>query len=162
MSALTAPYDARRKEGALIHYPVAAATECFRGGLAALNGGYVQPGADAAGVQFAGVFAESADNLTGAVQPGAVQPSIGSPQPAPTPSGLAAGVAGALYARVYKEGSFIFGKAAAVQSDVGKQAFLVDDNTVSTAATTHNVFCGYVSELIDGSHVRVRIDLAVN
>jgi hypothetical protein len=160
MAALTAPYDARRKEGDLVHYPVAATTECFKGGLAALSGGYVQPAADAASIQFAGVFAETADNLTGAVQPGTVQPSYGSAQLPPTPTGLAAGVAGALYARVYKEGAFIFGKASAVQSDVGKQAFVVDDNNVSTSATTHNVACGYVCELIDSSHVRVRIDLA--
>ena len=162
MAALTAPYDARRKGGDLVRYPVAAATQCFRGGLAALSGGYAQPAAGAAGVQFAGVFAESADNLSGAVQPGAVQPSAGSPQPAPTPSGLAAGVAGALGVRVSKEGAFVFGKAAAVQGDVGKQAFVVDDNTVSTAATAHSVPCGYVCELVDASHVRVRIDLAVN
>ncbi len=48
-----------------------------------------------------------------------------------------------------------------MQADLGKPCFIVDDNTVSTAATTNNVACGYVTELIDASHVRVRIDLAV-
>ena len=160
MSALTAPYDARRKPGDLVRYPVAAATQCFAGGLAALSGGYAQPGADAAGVTFAGVFAEGADNLAGAVPPGSVQPSAGSPPP-PLPSGLAVGVAGALGARVWKEGTFVFAKAGAVASDVGKAAFIMDDNTVSTAATAHNVACGSVVEVVDGSHVRVRINGAV-
>jgi hypothetical protein len=161
MTALAAPYDARMKPGEMTRYPVAAGAFCYKGGLAVLNGGYAQPAADAAGTQFVGVFAESADNLTGAIQPGFVEPSIGSPSP-PLPSGIAQGSAGAIGARVYKEGAFVFSKAGAVQSDVGKQAFVVDDNTVSTSATTHNVACGYVVELIDASHVRVRIDLAVN
>lgn len=160
MAALTAPYDARRKDSDVTSYPVAATTECFKGGLAVLSAGYAQPGADAAGVLFAGVFAESADNLSGAVPPGQVQPSIGSPLPN-LPSGLAAGVAGAINVRVVKEGAFVFSKAAAVQGDVGKEVFVVDDNTVSVAATTNNIFCGYVTELIDSSHVRVRIDRAV-
>jgi hypothetical protein len=160
MAALTAPYDARRKPGDLTRYPVAAATACFKGGLAVLSGGYAQPGADAAGTQFVGVFAESANNLANAIQPGFVEPSIGSPTPA-LPSGIAQGSAGAVAVRVYKEGAFVYGKTGAVASDVGKQAFVVDDNTVSTSATTHSVACGYVVELIDSSHVRVRIDLAV-
>jgi hypothetical protein len=160
MAALTAPFDSRRKKDEATRYPVAATTTCYKGGLAALAGGYVEPAADAAGIQFVGVFEDSVLNQTNAVQPGAVQPSLGSPIPN-LPSGLAAGVAGALYAHVVKTGAFVFGKASAVQSDVGKQAFIVDDNNVSTSATTHNVPCGYVTELIDATHVRVRIDLAV-
>ena len=160
MTALAAPYDARMKPGEMTRYPVAAATICFKGGLAALSGGYVEPAADAASIQFVGVFAESADNRVNSIQPGFIEPSIGSPSPA-LPSGITQGLAGAIGARVYKEGAFVFNKAGAVQTDVGKQAFIVDDNTVSTAATTHNVACGYVCELIDASHVRVRIDLAV-
>ena len=71
MSALTAPYDARRKEGDLVRYPVAANTECFKGGLAVLSGGDAQPGADAAGVVFVGVFAASVNNTANAVPAGA-------------------------------------------------------------------------------------------
>ena len=160
MTALAAPYDARMKQGDVTRYPVAAATLCYKGGLAVLSGGYAEPGADAAGVQFVGVFAESADNLTNAIQPGFIEPSLGSPPPA-LPSGLTQGTAGAVGVRVEKAGAFVYNKAGAVPSDVGKQAFIVDDNTVSTSATTHNIPCGYVTELVDASHVRVRIDLAV-
>ena len=161
MAALTAPYDARRKADDVVAYPLAANTQVFKGGLAALNGGYAQPAADAAGVPFAGVFLASVNNQNGATQPGQITPSLGSPAPN-LPSGLTVGTAAALSVRVSKTGCFVFGKAAAVPSDVGKQAFVVDDNTVSTAATAHNVPCGYVTEWVDASHVRVRIDLAVN
>ena len=156
MSALTAPYDARRKEGDLVRYPIAANTECFKGGLAALSGGYVQPGADVAGALFVGVFAASVNNQTGAAQPGQIAPALGSPNLSPV-----AGAAGALSVLVEKEGAFVFNKAGAVQSDLGKLAFVVDDNTVSTAATTNNIACGYVSEIVDAAHVRVRIDRSV-
>ena len=160
MTALSAPYDARRKDGDRTRYPVAAAKVCYKGGLAALSGGYVQPAADAASIQFAGVFAASVDNTTGAIQPGFIEPSLGSPAPG-LPSGIAQGSAGAVTVQVYKEGAFVFNKASAVQSDVGKQALIVDDNTVATSGTTNAVVCGYVVELIDSSHVRVRIDRAV-
>lgn len=156
MTALAAPYDARMKPGDLTRYPLAANTEVYKGGLAVLSGGYAEPGADAASVQFIGVFAESVNNTTNATQPGQITPGIGDPNLTPT-----AGAAGAYSARVMKEGAFVYSKASAVQTDVGKQAFIVDDNTVSTSATTHNVACGYVCELVDSSHVRVRVDLAV-
>lgn len=164
MAALTAPYDARRKDGELTLYGINNNIEVFKGGMAALAAsGYVQAASDTAGVLFVGVFAESVSNLDGAVQPGQIQPAIGSPsQNTNTLNGQPVGAAGALGARVYKEGAFVFNKAAAVQSDLGKTALIVDDNTVSVAATTNNVACGKIVEIIDGSHVRVRIDLEVN
>jgi hypothetical protein len=157
MAALTAPYEARRKDGDFVAYPVAANTEVFKGGLAVLSAaGYAQPGADVASTLFIGVFAESVDNITGAIQPGAVQPSFGSPNPPPV------GAAGALNVRVYKEGAFVYNRAGATVADLGLTALLVDDNTVQTAATTHNIAVGKIVEIIDASHVRVRIDLEVN
>ena len=115
MSALTAPYDARRKEGDRVRYPIAANTEVFKGGLAVLSVGYVQPGADAAAVQFVGVFSESVNNATNAVQPGQIAPSLGSPNLTPV-----AGAAGAFTVKVEKEGAFVYNKAGAVQTDLGK------------------------------------------
>ena len=156
MSALTAPYDARRKDGHLVRYPVAANTECFQGGLAVLSAGYVQPGADASGTLFVGVFAASVNNQTNAAQPGQITPALGSPALSPP-----AGAAGAFSVLVEKTGAFVFNKSGAVPTDLGKPAFVVDDNTVSTAATTNNVACGYVTEIVDSTHVRVRIDRSV-
>jgi hypothetical protein len=161
MSALTAPFDARRKDGELQFYPVATNTKCFKGGLAVVNAsGYVQPAADAASILFVGVFADSADNGNGDTQPGSIAPSIGSPSPN-LPSGIAQGTEGAINARVFKEGAYVFGIAAATQANVGAQVYVADDNNVALSGTAHSVVCGYITELIDASHVRVRIDRAV-
>lgn len=164
MAALTAPYEARRKDGALADYPINNNIEVFKGGLAALAAsGYVQAASDTAGILFVGVFAESVDNRDGAVQPGQIQPSFGSSAPNTlTLNGQPIGAAGALGARVFKDGAFVFSKAAATVADLGKTALIVDDNTVSVAATTNNIPCGKIVEIVDGSHVRVRIDLEVN
>jgi hypothetical protein len=42
-----------------------------------------------------------------------------------------------------------------VQADVGKQAFLVDDNT---AVTTNSIKCGVVGALVDSGMVAVLTD----
>jgi len=137
MTALSRPYDARRKDGALLAYPVAAGARVFKGGLVALAAtGLAQPAADAVGLVFAGVAYESADN--------------------------AAGAAGAAAVRVLKTGVFSYAKANAAQADVGKAAFVVDDSTVATAATTDSLACGVVVGVPDGAHVQVRIDARVN
>ncbi len=133
MAALTGSYDAQRKDGQLARYGLAAGAHVFKGGLVGIQvGGLVAPASDAAGEVVAGVAYEEADNTNGA--------------------------AGAVSLRVQKVGSYVYGKAGAVQGDVGKTAFVVDDNTVSTAATANNVACGVVIGLVDGGHLRVRID----
>ena len=138
MAALTASYDARRKDGALIAYPVGAAAHVRKGGLTAVASatGLAQPAADAANVVFVGVAYEDGDNGGGA--------------------------AGAKSVRVLKTGVFTYAKAGAAQTDVGKTAFIVDDGTVATAPTTDNVACGVVVGVPDGASVQVRIDGKVN
>lgn len=158
MSALTAPYDAKRQDSQIRRYPIAAATEVFKGGLAAVDlaTGFVQPAADSPGLAFVGVFAESIDNLSGATQPGSITPSIGSPVP-----GTAAGAAGAFAARVYKSGDFLYNAAAATApTDLGKQVFIHDDNTVGLTST-NSLSAGYVTQVVDAGHYRVRINRAV-
>ena len=138
MTALSASYDARRKEGDLTAYPVAAGAHVFKSALltVASTTGLIQPASDAAGLIFAGVAYEEADN-TG-------------------------GVAGAKTVRVLKTGVFTLAKTGAIQTDVGKTALIVDDATVSTAATTDNIACGIVVGVPDGAHVQVRIDTKVS
>ncbi len=138
MTALSASYDSRRKDGVLLAYPVAAGTHVFKGALLAVASatGLVQPASDAAGLVFAGVAYEEADNRGGA--------------------------AGAKSVRVLKTGVFTQAKAGAALTDVGKVALAVDDATVSTAATTNNVACGIVVGFPDSAHVAVRIDTKVN
>ncbi len=67
MTALTGAYDARRKDGDLIAYPVAAGAHIFKGALLAVAAtGLAQAASDAAGLTFVGVAYESADNTGGA------------------------------------------------------------------------------------------------
>lgn len=134
MTALSASYDARRKDGALVSCPVGAGARVFKGALLAVAAatGLVQPAGDAPGLAFAGVAYEEADN--------------------------AGGAAGAKSVRVLKTGVFTLAKAGAAQTDVGKAAFVVDDATVATAATANALACGVVVGLADGAHLRVRID----
>lgn len=138
MTALSASYDARRKDGALVAYPVGAGVHVFKGALLAVAAatGLVQPASDAPGLVFAGVAYEEADNTGGA--------------------------AGAVSVRVLKTGVFTLAKAGTGPADVGKTALAVDDGTVATAPTADNVACGVVVGVADGAHLRVRIDTKVN
>ena len=134
MTALTSSHETRRKDGALVRYPVGAGVHVQKGGLLVvlLATGLAQPASDSAGTVFIGVAYEEADNTGGA--------------------------AGAKLVRVLKTGVYAYAKAAAAQGDVGKTAFVVDDGTVSTAATADSVACGVVVGAPDALTVQVRID----
>jgi hypothetical protein len=134
MTALSNSYDARRKDGALVLYPLGAGVHVRKGGLLAVASatGLVQPASDSAGLVFVGVAYEESDNTGGA--------------------------AGAKSVRVLKTGIFTYAKTAAAQSDTGKTAFAVDDGTVSTAPTTDSVACGIVTGAPDALTVQIRID----
>lgn len=138
MTALTASYDAKRKDGKLVAMPIVANAKVFKGALVvvATATGLAQAGADAAGTVFVGVAYETCDNTGGA--------------------------AAAKTVRVLKTGDYVYAKTGAVLTDIGKAALIVDDNTVSTAATTNSVACGVVVGLTDSAHVTVRIDGKVN
>ncbi len=133
MTALAQGYDARRRDGALIAYPVAAGGRVFKGGLVAVAAsGYAVPAADAAGLTFVGVAYEEGDNRGGA--------------------------AGARKVRVLKTGVYTYAKVGASPADMGKVVFVVDDGAVTTAATGSNVAAGVVVGVPDTGHVCVRID----
>ena len=138
MTALSNSYDARRKDGALVLYPLGAGVHVRKGGLLAVASatGLVQPAADSAGLVFVGVAYEESDNTGGA--------------------------AGTQSVRVLKTGIYTYAKAAAVQADTGKTAFVVDDGTVSTAPTADSVPCGIVVGAPDALSVQIRIDGKVN
>lgn len=88
-------------------FPVAAGAVCYAGGIAVLNGTWVQPGTTATGHRAVGVFEARADNTGGA--------------------------AGAIRARV-RRGCFRFKNSAADEitlADVGNNCFIVDDETVA-------------------------------
>ena len=145
MTALTGSYDLKRKEGQLIRYPLATGVHVFKGALVCVStaSGLLVPGADVAGVVCVGVAYEEGNNVAGAVQ---------------YDGSVSSGAAGAVAVRVQTVGLYQYHKVGAVQADVGKQAFLLDDNTVSTVATTDNIKCGVVGGLVDSGTVAVLID----
>lgn len=134
MTALMSSHDARRKDGALVLYPLGAGVHVRKGGLLAVASatGLVQPASDSSGLVFVGVAYEGSDNTGGA--------------------------AGAKSVRVLKTGVYTYAKTAAVQADTGKAAFVVDDGTVSTAPTADSLICGVVVGAPDTLSVQIRID----
>ena len=146
MAALTSSYETKRKDGRLVLYPLAAGVHVFKGALVCVASatGLLVPGADAAGAVFVGVAYEDGNNVAGYVPPLGSIPGSGA--------------AGAVSIRVEKDGLYQYHKTGAVQSDVGKVAYLLDDNTVSTAATANSVHCGVVGALIDSGTLAILID----
>jgi len=135
MTVLSADNNAKRKDGQFIEHKLVASDIVYKDSLVCNNtSGYLLPGSDTADLRFAGVALEQADNSSGS--------------------------AGAKSVRVQKTGSFVFAKATAVQGDIGAAAYILDDQTVGTTST-NGIQCGYISELISSSKVRVRIDVSV-
>lgn len=134
MTATTTARESRRKDGEIIAYPVAAGTKIPKGVLVNINAaGYAANSSDTAGETFAGVSYETIDNSTGA--------------------------AGDLFIRVDTTGTFQFvdGSANGAQTDVGVEFKIVDNQTVTDAATTNNIKCGICVESISANATRLRI-----
>ncbi len=139
MTALSAERNTKERYGEIEEYPVKAATVCWQGGLAVLNGGYAAPGTAAVGLVAIGRFAETRDN--------------------------SAGTAGALIARV-KRGKFKFGNSAAgdliTQANTGADCWIVDDQTVAlTSATNTRSRAGIVVGVDTDGSVWVQIGLGL-
>ncbi|MEN6357316.1 MAG: hypothetical protein ABFD83_09555 [Armatimonadota bacterium] len=134
MTATTTAREAKRKDGEVISYPMAA-VNIPKGALVNINAaGYATNSTDTAGETFAGVAYETVDN--------------------------SAGTAGALSIRVETAGTFVFvdGGANGAQTDVGVTFKVQDNQTVTDAATTNNIVAGVAVESISTTSVRVRID----
>lgn len=105
--ALTAPRNTLSRHSGRWTYPVAAGAKIWQGALLVLDGGYAKPGATAVGLIALGRAEESVDNTGGA--------------------------AGALSVEA-ERGTFYFVNSPAdsiTQADVGKTAWIVDDETVA-------------------------------
>jgi hypothetical protein len=134
MAATTTARESKRKDGAIIAYPMAA-VKIPKGVLVNINAaGYATNATDAAGETFAGVAYETVDN------------SAGSP--------------GDQAVRVQTTGTFTFvdGGGNGAQTDVGVAFNIVDNQTVTDAATANNLKAGVAVESIDANSVRIRID----
>lgn len=63
---LAADRQTPRQGTGLLSLLVSAATKCYAGGIAVINGGYVEPGTTALGLVAVGRFNQTVDNSTGA------------------------------------------------------------------------------------------------
>lgn len=134
MTATTTAREAKRKDGEIISYPMAA-VKIPKGALVNINAvGYATNATDTSGDTFAGVAYESVDN--------------------------SAGTAGALSVRVETAGTFVFvdGGANGAQTDVGVTFKITDNQTVTDASTTNNIVAGVAVESVSTTSVRIRID----
>ena len=134
MSATTTAREAKRKDGQIISYPMAA-VKIPKGALVNINSsGYATNSTDAASETFAGVAYETVDN--------------------------SAGNAGDLSIRVLTTGTFVFVDAGGngAQTDVGVEFKISDNQSVTDASTTNNLKAGIAVESISATQVRIRID----
>ena len=133
MTALSDNYESKRQDGDIISVPVKGSATIYKGALVVDKGtGYAEPGTDGSGYIFLGVAVEKADN-SGSVTDGKIE------------------------VRVYKTGVFQYTKASAAQTDLTVAMYIHDDQTVGSSAT-NSVACGYVVDIVDSSHVKLRID----
>lgn len=134
MTATITPREAKRKDGSIIAYPMAA-VKIPKGALVNINAaGYATNASDTAGDTFAGVAYETADNSSG------------------NPCDLSI--------RVEPTGTFVFadGGANGAQTDVGTKFYIVDNQTVTDASTTNSIVAGIAVESVSTISVRIRIN----
>ena len=125
-------------EGAEVPFPVINADIIYAGANVCVNAaGYALPGADTAGLLYAGVAVEYVDN--------------------------SAGAAGAKTVALRRRGLIKMTFQTAIsQANVGDGVFLVDDNLVDvTANVTNKIFCGIIAGYIDTTHAWVDIEPAI-
>ncbi len=136
MAATTTDRDTKRSDGKLKSMKMSN-VKIPKGVLACINtSGHVTNGADTASFLFAGVSYEMVDN--------------------------SAGSAGAKEIRIEKTGehTFAYNGGDAAQAVVGKEVYIVDNQTVDddATATTNDVKCGVIAEIVSATQVRIRID----
>lgn len=135
MSALAAPRIVPEKLGVTSNPPVAAGAKIHHGALVVMDAGFAKPAATAVGLVTLGIAEESVDNTGGA--------------------------AGAKRVLV-KRGCFLFANLAGdaiTEADIGKDAYVVDDQTVAkTSATNTRSIAGTVIDL-DAIGVWIRVGL---
>jgi hypothetical protein len=114
-----------------VRYPVKGATTIYKGTIVMLVAGYAAPGADTSGGLVVGVALETVVN---------------------------AGSDGASFVNVVCGGSFRFAGSSIVAADVGKTAYVSDDQTVADSNPGNSVVAGAVEELESANVVWVRIE----
>jgi hypothetical protein len=130
---LTHERDTPAREGRIFTYPVAAATKIWNGALVVLDAGYAAPGSTALNLIAVGRADETVDNGAGGVGDASV---------------------------IVRRGVFLFkNKAddAVTQADVGKDCFVIDDETVGKTNGTNTRSKAGIVRGIDAAGVWVEI-----
>jgi hypothetical protein len=107
----------------LVSYPVATGVTIYKGTLVMILAGYANPAADTAGGIVVGVAEEHVAN---------------------------AGADGAVRILVGSANAWFLANSGIVAADVGKIAYVSDDQTVSDATGTNGVVAGVIEELETG------------
>lgn len=123
--ALTRDRATAYREGIEIEYPVAA-VKIYAGGMVCINAaGYAAPAADTVNFKLAGIALEQVDN------------SAGSP--------------GDKMIRVRRVGVFEFKASSIAQTDVGKQMYVVDDETFDETNPGQGIICGVLTKFVSAT-----------
>lgn len=134
MTALTKDRSTVRRDGLTFRLGVAATAELFAGSMVALDAtGFAVPAADTAGLIVVGRAEESVDNGSGAD--------------------------GDLTIKV-QEGVYLFASAGLDEADVGKPAFVSDDQTIVTTGATNNVHAGIIVAIESATEAWIRVGIS--
>lgn len=112
-------------------YPVKGSTTIYKGGIVMILSGYAAPGANTSGGLVVGVAEDTVVN---------------------------GGADGAAYVNTVCSASFRFVGSGIVAADVGKTAYVSDDQTVADTDPGNTVVAGVIDELEDTNVVWVRIE----
>ena len=116
MVALTQDRKSQRRDGDQFSDGVVTGQKIFLGSLVCLNGnGFARPAADTAGYRIRGVALEQVDNTSGSNGDKTV---------------------------TTRKGVYLFEASGLTIADLGEPMYVVDDQTVSKAATTNNIHAG--------------------
>lgn len=142
MAALTAIRDTKKLDSSLatLHgFLQKGSTKAWFGALMVLNAGYAAPGTTATGLVAVGRCRKTSDNTSGAD--------------------------GDVYVQV-EAGTFKWNNSAAgdaiAQADVGKQCYVVDDNTVAKTDGTGTRSVAGIIQAVDSDGVWVQSGLGIN
>jgi hypothetical protein len=123
--ALTRDRATAYREGIEIEYPVAA-VKIYAGGMVCINAaGYAAPAADTVNFKFVGIALEQVDN--------------------------SAGQAGDKTIRVRRVGVVEFKASSIAQGDVGKQMYVVNDETFDETNPGQGIICGVLTKFVSAT-----------
>jgi len=142
MSALSANRDSKRSVGDIVSMAGASGQHIYAGALTQINtSGYLVEATGVTANRFAGVAWDEIDNSS-------------------TNKKLSSISNGGLYGRVYQKGVFTFAaNGTPAQTDIGKMAYILDDQTVGVSVGCY-VPAGRIVDFTSSTY-RVAIDSAI-